>query len=51
MNFSSILRSYNGWKKYRRTYAELQRLSPRELEDVGLTPGTIRDAAHRVSKF
>ena len=39
----------DAWKRYRRyrsTVAELESLSPRELDDIGISPGQIRSVAH-----
>jgi YD repeat-containing protein len=33
----NILRNFNSWRRYRSTYNQLNRLSDRELNDVGLT--------------
>lgn len=33
------------WSRRRRTVAELSRLSPRQLEDIGLTPADVRRMA------
>jgi uncharacterized protein YjiS (DUF1127 family) len=42
--------SYRSWRKYRETYNELMRLSPRELQDLGIArvdiPGIARQSAH-----
>ena len=34
--FRNIKKKYNSWKQYRETYAELSRLSNRELNDLGI---------------
>lgn len=31
-----LVASYRNWRKYRETYNELMRLSPRELQDLGI---------------
>jgi uncharacterized protein YjiS (DUF1127 family) len=31
-----LVDSYRSWRKYRETYNELMRLSPRELQDLGI---------------
>jgi uncharacterized protein YjiS (DUF1127 family) len=36
---------YHAWRLYRRTVTELQRLSPRELDDLGLNRSTLTEAA------
>lgn len=33
----NILRNISAWRRYRATYNQLNRLSDRELNDVGLT--------------
>lgn len=33
------------WRKYRRSAAELSKLTTRQLEDIGLAPYEIEDAA------
>lgn len=33
----NIIRNFNNWRRYRSTYNQLNRLSDRELNDVGLT--------------
>ncbi len=33
------------WRAYRRTVSELSRLTARQLEDIGLAPYEIEDAA------
>ncbi len=46
-----FLKSLSGriarYRVYRRTLAELEALGAHELEDVGLTHGTIREVAYR----
>lgn len=37
----TIIQKYRNWKKYRQTFAELSRLSERELDDVGIGRGDI----------
>jgi uncharacterized protein YjiS (DUF1127 family) len=31
-----IVSTYRNWRKYRQTYNELMRLTPRELDDLGI---------------
>ncbi len=38
---------YSTWKRYNRTVSELERLSFRELEDLGIARGDIQDIARR----
>jgi len=42
---SQFYESYTAWRLYRRTLSELQDLSVRELNDFGLNPSTLRQAA------
>jgi uncharacterized protein YjiS (DUF1127 family) len=37
----NLVRSYNEWRRYRRTVAELGTLSNRELNDLGISRGDI----------
>ena len=37
----NLVRSYNKWRRYRTTVAELGRLSTRELNDLGIGRGDI----------
>lgn len=37
----NITRSFRQWRKVRNTYNELNRLSTRELDDLGITRGDI----------
>lgn len=39
--FDTLVRKYQSWQKYRRTYDELSRLSNRELADLGIGRGDI----------
>ncbi len=41
----NIARSFNNWRKYRQTVAELDRMSTRELYDLGISRGQIRQVA------
>jgi len=43
--FSGLSEAYRAWRVYRQTLTELQGLSVRELNDLGLNPSTIRAAA------
>ena len=40
-----IFDSFNNWRRYRRAVSELNALSNRELEDLGITRGNIRHVA------
>jgi uncharacterized protein YjiS (DUF1127 family) len=42
-----LIRSYASWRKYRETCAELNKLSERELSDIGMARGDIPFAARR----
>ncbi|MBX4868382.1 MULTISPECIES: DUF1127 domain-containing protein [Rhizobium] len=41
----NVARSFNNWRKYRQTVAELGRMSTRELDDLGISRGEIRNVA------
>ena len=41
----NVARSFNNWRKYRQTVTELGRMSNRELNDLGIARGEIRDVA------
>jgi uncharacterized protein YjiS (DUF1127 family) len=41
----NIARSFNNWRKYRQTVAELGRMSTRELNDLGIGRGDIHNIA------
>ena len=41
----NIVRSFNTWLKYRDTVSQLDRMSSRELRDVGIERGQIRQVA------
>ncbi len=43
----NIARSYSNWRRYRETCNELQRLSQRELDDLGFNRGDIPAVARR----
>lgn len=38
---TSMRQSFNNWRKYRNTFYELNRMSDRELSDIGMTRGDI----------
>ncbi|MCK5933132.1 protein of unknown function [Fulvimarina manganoxydans] len=42
-----IVRSYNNWRRYRETVNELNRLSQRELADLGISRYDIPTIARR----
>jgi uncharacterized protein YjiS (DUF1127 family) len=41
----NVARSFNNWRKYRQTVAELGRMSTRELHDLGIDRGDIHNVA------
>ncbi len=45
----NLVRSYNNWRRYRETVAELGRLSSRELNDLGINRGDIHFVAMKSS--
>lgn len=45
MFFKRISNDFRRWREQRNTVAELSRLSMRQLEDIGLAPYQIEDAA------
>ena len=38
----NVVRTLNNWRKFRQTVSELGRMSPRELEDLGIERHNIR---------
>ena len=43
----NLARSFSDWRKARRTYNELSRLTTRELDDLGIARGDIAEIARR----
>ena len=43
----NIARSYSNWRRYRETVNELNRLSQRELADLGIARSDINSLARR----
>ncbi|ACP23380.1 hypothetical protein NGR_b19330 (plasmid) [Sinorhizobium fredii NGR234] len=41
----NVARSFNNWRKYRQTVAELGRMSTRELHDLGIDRADIQRVA------
>ncbi|MBB6484792.1 MULTISPECIES: DUF1127 domain-containing protein [Rhizobium] len=41
----NVARSFNNWRKFRQTVAELDRMSSRELQDLGIARADIRSVA------
>jgi uncharacterized protein YjiS (DUF1127 family) len=45
----NLIRSYNNWRRYRDTVTELNRLSARELNDLGISRGDIAFVAKKAA--
>ncbi len=45
--FDSLARKYRNWRAYNSTVTELSRLTPRELDDLGISRGEIPAVARR----
>jgi uncharacterized protein YjiS (DUF1127 family) len=45
----NVARTLNNWRKYRQTVSELGRMSNRELHDLGIDRGDIRNIARAAS--
>lgn len=43
----NLIRNYRNWRRYRDTVSELNRLSNRELNDLGIARSDIRDVARK----
>lgn len=43
----NLIRNYRNWRLYRETVSELNRLSNRELADLGISRADIRSVARR----
>ena len=43
----NLIRNYRNWRRYRDTGAELNRLSNRELTDLGIARGDIPSVARK----
>ncbi len=43
----SLIRNYRNWRRYRQTVAELNRLSTRDLSDLGITRADIGIVARK----
>ena len=41
----NVARSFNNWRKFRQTVTELDRMSARELQDLGINRADIRSVA------
>ncbi len=46
----NIVRSYNNWRRFRETCNELNRLSSRELSDLGIARSDIRELARQATR-
>lgn len=44
----NVARSFANWRKYRKTVAELDRMTTRELQDLGIDRSEIRNLARSV---
>ena len=44
--FKSSIEVWKRYRRYRSTLAELESLSLRELDDIGITPGQIHSVSH-----
>jgi uncharacterized protein YjiS (DUF1127 family) len=47
----NVARTLNNWRKYRQTVAELGRMTPRELNDLGIAQSDIRRVARQAVGF
>ncbi len=45
----NLIRSYNNWRRYRETVNELNMLSTRELNDLGILPSEIPYVARKAA--
>ena len=43
----NLIRNYRNWRRYRDTVSEMNRLSNRELNDLGINRGEIPSVARR----
>jgi uncharacterized protein YjiS (DUF1127 family) len=43
----NLIRNYRNWRQYRNTVSELNRLSNRELADLGINRGDIQFVARK----
>lgn len=43
----NLIRNYRNWRRYRETVSELNRLTNRELNDLGITRASIREVARK----
>jgi uncharacterized protein YjiS (DUF1127 family) len=47
----NVARSLNNWRKYRRTIAELGRMTNRELNDLGIARSEIHNVARAATSI
>lgn len=47
----NVARTFNNWRKYRQTVNELDRMSARELHDLGIDRSQIRTIARNAVGF
>ena len=47
----NVTRTLKNWRNYRRTVAELERMTTRELEDLGINPYEIHRFARTANGF
>lgn len=47
----NISRSFNNWRKYRQTVNELDRMTNRELHDLGIDRADIHRVARQAANF
>ena len=50
-NSKSILNQYRRWRRYRDTLRELNSLTSRELDDLGITRGDIGRVAREAARM
>ena len=43
----NLIRNYRNWRRYRETVSELNRLSTRELTDLGISRNDIHNVARK----
>ncbi len=47
---NALVRRYRSWRQYRQTFDELMRLSPRELDDLGIHRADIGNIARQSAR-
>jgi Uncharacterized conserved small protein len=47
----NVVRTFNNWRQYRRTVAELSRMTSRDLNDLGISQCDIHRVARQASGF